>query len=330
MDSLLHELIMKTLKLALIGECMIELQEVSPQTTRQTFGGDTLNTAIYAARLGRELPMSVDYVTALGTDTFSDRMVRFWEEEGVGSGLVQRVDGEMPGLYYIETDEHGERIFHYWRSTAAAKRCFEYPGSETVLEQLSEYDGIYLSGISLAIFTPASRSALLERLRQLAAAGVRIYFDCNFRPHLWKSVDEAKAIYEQLYGMSEIVFLTTEEAVDLLEGAEGEAVCSRLRTLGAKEIIVKDGGDPCTIYIGDEVVVEPAQPVEKVVDTTAAGDSFSAVYLVARYFGCPPAKAAGMAHATAAYVVSHKGAVAPLGAMPVSGSDIEKCNDAGK
>ena len=73
------------MKIACIGECMIELQEISPGVTSQTFGGDTLNTAIYCARLARDLPLQIDYVTALGTDTFSDRMVRFWEAEGVGN-----------------------------------------------------------------------------------------------------------------------------------------------------------------------------------------------------------------------------------------------------
>lgn len=314
----------------MIGECMIELQEVLPQTTKQTFGGDTLNTAIYCARLAKDLQMSVDYVTALGTDTFSDRMVRFWEEEGVGSELVQRVAGETPGLYYIETDKHGERIFHYWRSTAAAKKCFEFKGSDVILEKLGVYDGIYLSGISLAIFTPKSRTVIIERLQELAAAGICIYFDCNYRPHLWNTLEEAKSAYEQLYGISEIVFLTTEEAVDLLEGAEGSDVCTQLRALGAKEIVVKDGDAPCTIYTGDDVVVEPAWPVEKVVDTTAAGDSFSAVYLLARYFGCSPSHAAGMAHATAGYVVCHKGAVAPLEEMPVCGRDIVNCKSSKK
>src|SRR5210317_1191692 len=150
-------LMTKTVKLALIGECMIELQEISPGVTNQTFGGDTLNTAIYCARLARDLPLEIDYVTALGTDTFSERMVKFWEQDGVGSSLVIRQPGETPGLYYIELEESGERIFHYWRSTAAAKKCFEFPDSDRVLEALSNYNGIYLSGISLAIFTPESR-----------------------------------------------------------------------------------------------------------------------------------------------------------------------------
>jgi 2-dehydro-3-deoxygluconokinase len=35
------------LRIALIGECMIELQQRSDGQLRQSFGGDTLNTAVY-------------------------------------------------------------------------------------------------------------------------------------------------------------------------------------------------------------------------------------------------------------------------------------------
>lgn len=317
---------MKPVKLACIGECMIELQEISPGVTNQTFGGDTLNTAIYCARLARDLPLEIDYVTALGTDTFSERMARFWEQEGVGSSLVLRQPGETPGLYYIELDESGERIFHYWRSTAAAKKCFEYPESGKVLEALSEYDGIYLSGISLAIFTPESRRKLLARLQELSAQGLSIYFDCNYRPHLWTSKEEAIELYRRLYEISSIVFLTTEEAEVLLDGAEGAAVHTTLQELGSKESVLKDGDKPCTILTDTGLIEVPAEKVATVVDTTAAGDSFSGVYLVARTFGCNAEMAARMAHKTAAYVVCHKGAVAPLEKMVITGKDIADCS----
>ena len=316
---------MKAMKLALIGECMIELQELSEGMTKQTFGGDTLNTAIYCARLARELPLEVDYVTALGTDSFSDKMSDFWEREGVSSSLVLRQEHETPGLYYIELDERGERVFHYWRSTAAAKKCFEYPGSPAVLEKLAEYDAIYLSGISLAILTEKSRRILMDRLAEIAQAGVAIYFDCNYRPHLWSSDAEARAVFKPLYSISDIVFLTTEEADVLLEGAAGDSVHELLKRCGAKETVLKDGENPCSIGADDRVHLVPAEPVEQVIDTTAAGDSFSAVYLVARRFGCSVKDAAQMAHKTAAYVVCHKGAVAPIEQMPITGKSISRC-----
>ncbi len=318
---------MTPIKIALIGECMIELQETEPGNTKQTFGGDTLNTAIYCARLARELPLHVDYVTALGQDNFSTKMISFWEQEGVGSSLVQRCQDELPGLYYIELDNHGERIFHYWRSAAAARKCFEYPGSETVLEKLAEYDAIYLSGISLAILTEKSRTALLDRLKQLAEAGTAIYFDCNYRPHLWPSASHATHAYQQVYSLSKIVFLTSEEALALLNGARGEQAHKVLQDLGAEEIVLKDGEKPCTISVNGTLSVVDACQGTRVIDTTAAGDSFSAAYLVSRCFGCSPYESATLAHRAAAYVIGHKGAVAPLDQMPISGKDILNCSN---
>jgi len=180
----------KDISVALIGECMIELQEIEPGVTKQTFGGDTLNTAVYLARMARYMPLRVDYVTALGTDSFSSAMKVFWEAEGVGSDLVLCREGELPGLYYIQLDASGERRFSYWRGEAAAKRCFESAGSDALLAALGNYDTLYLSGISIAILTDLSRKRLFARLAELAGAGKKICFDYNYRPKLWQTLAE--------------------------------------------------------------------------------------------------------------------------------------------
>ena len=46
-------------KVACVGECMIELREMADGRFARSYGGDTLNTAIYLAQLG----VAVDYVT---------------------------------------------------------------------------------------------------------------------------------------------------------------------------------------------------------------------------------------------------------------------------
>ncbi|SQC07855.1 ketodeoxygluconokinase [Klebsiella pneumoniae] len=61
-------------KIAVIGECMIELSEKNGAVNRG-FGGDTLNTSVYIARQTDASALSVHYVTALGTDAFSQQML---------------------------------------------------------------------------------------------------------------------------------------------------------------------------------------------------------------------------------------------------------------
>src|SRR3954462_6847258 len=94
-----------------IGECMIELQRSSSGMDYR-FGGDTLNAAVYMARLLDPAKVRVAYVTALGVDGMSDEMCARWEGEGIDTGCVLRLPERLPGIYMIETDPSGERRFH--------------------------------------------------------------------------------------------------------------------------------------------------------------------------------------------------------------------------
>src|SRR3974390_3204549 len=128
---------------ACIGECMIELKQAGSGLYSRGFGGDTLNTAVYLARLGA----SVDYITALGDDPLSDEMIAGWQAEGVGTARVARLAGKLPGIYLIATDEKGERRFFHWRESAAARSLLDLPGTEALLQSLLSCDLVYLSAI---------------------------------------------------------------------------------------------------------------------------------------------------------------------------------------
>ena len=106
--------------IALIGECLIELNGEPFGSLHQTFGGDTLNTALYLARLTRPT-IDVKYVTAVGTDALSNGMVQRWQAEGIDTALTLRDPARPPGLYLIQVDAHGERTFLYWRGESAAR-----------------------------------------------------------------------------------------------------------------------------------------------------------------------------------------------------------------
>ncbi|MGL5267177.1 MAG: PfkB family carbohydrate kinase, partial [Plesiomonas shigelloides] len=101
--------------IAIVGECMIELNGKPFGAMHQTFGGDTLNTAIYLSRGGKANinpnDIKVSYVTALGTDPISSGMLTRWQEEGVATELVLRDPTRTPGLYLIQLDDQGERTF---------------------------------------------------------------------------------------------------------------------------------------------------------------------------------------------------------------------------
>ncbi|VDR24013.1 Uncharacterized sugar kinase ydjH [Raoultella terrigena] len=309
---------MMSKKIAVIGECMIELSEKNAAVNRG-FGGDTLNTSVYIARQTDASALAVHYVTALGTDAFSQQMLESWQAEEVKTDLIQRMADRLPGLYYIETDDTGERTFYYWRNEAAAKFWLESEQSAAICEELATFDYLYLSGISLAILSPQSREKLLTLLCECRANGGQVIFDNNYRPRLWASKEETQQVYQQMLTCTDIAFLTLDDEDALWGEKPAEEVIARTHAAGVKEVVIKRGADSCLVSIVGEPQQEiPAVklPKEKVVDTTAAGDSFSAGYLAMRLTGGDARSAAARGHLTASTVIQYRGAIIPREAMP--------------
>jgi 2-dehydro-3-deoxygluconokinase len=296
-------------RVASIGECMIELAQTSGGLLARGYGGDTLNTAVYLARLS----VSVDYVTALGDDPWSEEMVRSWEAEGVGTGLVARVPGRLPGLYLISTDTAGQRSFYYWRDSAPARQLFDMPQTPGIAQALTGYDVVYLSGVSLSLYGEAGRTRLFATLDRGRARGTRVVFDTNFRPRGWPDLALAKAAFRAALARADMVLASTED-LNLLFGEEGPA---ELQTTDPRaEVVLKLTEPAVRIYHRNAEQTVAAEPVEGVVDTTAAGDSFAAAYIAARLLGEEPTDAARAGHRLAGAVVRHRGAIIPRSAMP--------------
>ncbi|WP_034945251.1 2-dehydro-3-deoxygluconokinase [Erwinia oleae] len=305
-------------KIAVIGECMIELSQKNSDLSRG-FGGDTLNTAVYIARQVDAAQLSVEYVTALGIDSFSSDMIDAWQRESVNTSLVQRLDNKLPGLYVIETDAQGERTFWYWRNDAAARFWLDTERAEEICQQLAHFDYLYLSGISLAILSPESRKKLMALLTACRKNGGKIIFDNNYRPRLWSAKEHAQAAYREMLQVTDIAFLTLDDETLLWGEADAETVIERTHASGVSEVIIKRGADACVVSLeGQPPLVVPAVKLSasSVVDTTAAGDSFSAGYIAVRLSGGNALDAAKRGHLTASTVIQHRGAIIPREAMP--------------
>ncbi len=306
----------RPLKVALVGECMIEMRGDPASGFSQTFGGDTLNTAVYLSRLSPASHLVTDYITALGADSFSDAMRQLWRTEGVGDRHVRVIDGALPGLYFIQTDAQGERRFLYWRGEAAARQMFDGPQGDGLLETLADYDYLYLSGISLAILTATGRERLFQALRRARESGTRLVFDNNYRPHLWPDAEAARQAYVEVLRLTDLALITWEDDALLFGYADAEALFEAYAGFGVSEVALKRGEAACLIQCAAGRFEVPAEQVRQIVDTTAAGDSFSAAYLACRLQGGDPSLAARWGHRLAAQVVQHRGALIPRAAMP--------------
>lgn len=277
-----------------------------------SYGGDTLNAAVYLARLG----MGVDYVTALGDDPMSAWMVEQWRGEGVGCDYIEYQPNAVPGLYLIETDKDGERSFYYWRDNAPARRLLDDPErSNQLFEQLAGHPCICLSGITLAIYSESSRQRLFALLTDYRRNGGKVIFDGNYRPKLWPSPDLTRQAYEAMYRLTDIALPTIEDEQQVFGDADQYGIVERLQSWGVGEIVLKMGEQGCWVVTADGQELVAANKVT-VVDTTSAGDSFNAGYLAARVKGQSAIESAKSGHRLASVVIQHRGAIIPASAMP--------------
>ena len=301
-------------RVACIGECMIEMKQAQGGQGGGLFargyGGDTLNTAVYLARLG----VDVDYLTALGDDTLSDEMIAGWNAEGVGIRRVVRLSGKLPGLYLIQTDERGERRFFHWRENSAARMLMDLPDTEDILNSLPTYDIVYLSAITLSLYTEHGRGRLMAALKRARLLGTRFAFDTNFRARSWPDLNVARRVFSAAFEEADIVLASTEDLLPLYPGESNDALISGI---SSPEVVVKLSKPVSLLRFAGGLHEVKAEPVTKpVIDTTAAGDSFAAAYIAARLSGLDPIEAARAGHRLAGVVVCYPGAIIPRYAMP--------------
>jgi len=297
-------------KVLVIGEVMAELTQHGNHFTRAT-AGDIFNMAYYAkALLGRNAEICL--YTALGRDTVSKQILLDIEISGVSPRLIKSSETKLPGLYLVEHDAQGERRFSYWRGQSAARQMLDGESEETLAETFSGFDIIYLSGITLAILPPDRRRLLLGVVASHLPDGTLVAFDPNFRPALWQDEPQVQEIFSAAYQAADIVFPGMEDEESLFGPHTIQEALHRFASCSNSHCVLKAGREGIFLLSGDQgadALNIPFTPVDNVVDTNAAGDSFAAGWLAGFLESGDPVTATRIAQAMASHVVSHKGAI---------------------
>jgi 2-dehydro-3-deoxygluconokinase len=289
-----------------IGECMVELRPEADGCLRRNFAGDAYNTAVYLKRSAPEI--DVAFLSATGADDpFSAAMIESWRGEGVSDRLAFRIPGARPAIYLIETDESGDRRFHYWRGESPARQWFKSVALKGA-DMFAGADLIYVSGISLAILSEQDRE---NAIRFLGALPIRVAFDPNIRMALWTSVETAREAFEAMSRIAAIVLPSRQDLQLLYRIDDAAQQMNHMAALTAAEIALTADTDGCLVRAEGNTQALPANPVANVVDTSGAGDSFNGAYLAARLRGQSPRDAAQAGLALAAKVVARPGAIIP-------------------
>lgn len=293
-------------ELLCLGEAMVEFNQGHGQGSEdgrylQGFGGDTSNCAIAAARLGAK----VGYVTAVGQDPFGDWLVDLWRREDVDTRTVARSSNAPTGIYFV-THGVGGHAFTYFRTGSAASRMTP---ESLPFDALAAARILHVSGISQAISDSACDAAFAA-MRAVKQSGGKISYDTNLRLKLW-SKDRARAVIHAAIAEADIALPSLEDAVQLTDLTDPEAIVDYYLRLGCPLVVLKCGEAGPLVATADRRERIAGHRVATV-DATGAGDVFGGAFLARILAGDEPFEAARFANATAALSTTGYGAVAPI------------------
>ena len=259
-------------------------------------GGSAANTIVGVGSLG----VKSAYIGKVRNDALGGHFTHDIRGTGVDFTTSHATDGPATGRCFVYVTPDGERTMNTYLGAST------YLAPPDVDEELVRGAGIiYLEGYMWD--RPAAKAAFQKAATIAHAAGSRVALTLSDS----FCVDRFRAEFLDLMrtGHVDTIFSNTEEILSLYQTADFDAALAALRAEGVLGVVTRSEKGS-VVLDGPNTREVPAFHIDRVVDTTGAGDLFASGFL------------AGMARKADYYVCGRLGALAAaeiiqhLGARP--------------
>ncbi|MBX8642767.1 MAG: carbohydrate kinase [Thermoplasmata archaeon] len=247
-------------------------------------GGAPANVAVGIARLGGRSR----FFGKLSSDWFGDLLLRTLKKNGVDADFIPERSERQTALAVVSLDKSGNRRFAFYHDRSADTRLTPGEVSGKMFDDASIF---HFGSVSMATDPP--RSAMVRLVENAKSAKCLVSCDLNMREDLWPEKRDIGAVLKFLLSNSDI-FKCSEEELHLLEcglkkdgsrksgGNYSDRSIRRcideLLSAGPGMVIVTRGRGGAVVGCENSIVSVPAFRV-RAVDTTGAGDAFTAALL---------------------------------------------------
>jgi len=291
-----------------VGEILVDM--VFTETVKEGakieahFGGAPANLAIGVSRLGHR----VGFIGAIGNDLLGEFLLRTLRINDVDTRLV-RIKKARTTLAFVVVDEKGERRFFFYRKPWGETADTMLTVEDVDFERIKEAKIVHFSGFSTSY--PPTSETVYAIAEYALKRDIKVSYDPTFREDIWPSKNAAKEAFERSLKLSTIVSLSVDEMEAFYGTTDYRFVADKILEkhsnvetvairLGAKGAYAKSRN-------GREAFKEAFKV--KVVDTTGAGDAWTAAFLVSHILeGANLEYSVTFANAVAAIVCTKFGA----------------------
>ena len=244
------------------------------------FGGAPANVACALSRLG----VDVSFIGSLGNDAFGKSFKNLLIQRGINITSLQQDNLRPTRIVLVRRDAGGERFFEGFEGDKGLGFADQAISREQLMKDwplvIDQAKWLIVGTIPLA--SEISSNAFFYCIEHALDAGIKIALDLNWRATFWRkkvstelgpSLDEKNKIISILKNVSLIKF-AKEEAQWFFNTSNPIEISSSFSH--RPSVIVTDGSNPISWVLNNHIGKSVAISPPSVVDTTGAGDAFTA------------------------------------------------------
>ncbi len=244
------------------------------------FGGAPANVACALSRLGA----NVSFIGSLGNDAFGKNLKNLFIQRGINTSGLQQDILRPTRVVLVRRDADGERFFEGFEGDKGFGFADQAISREQVIKDwpLVAEKAQWLVAGTIPLASEISSGALLWCIEKALHARIKIALDLNWRPTFWRnhvstvlepSMKEKNQIFSIIKNVS-LIKLAKEEAQCFFNTSDPTEISSSIAH--RPSVVVTDGSNPISWRLNNHTGQSFAITPSSVVDTTGAGDAFTA------------------------------------------------------
>lgn len=234
-------------------------------------GGSPANVAMNSSRLG----LNSVLVSSIGNDGFGAYILERLNHVGVNTQFIEQIEKKPTSIIFVSRSD-GTPDFIPFRSAD------NFINEEQLPIEILTATSIFHT-TCFALSKEPAQTTILNKAKEAYKLGCKLSIDINYSGKLWDSRENAIDVIKAYCEFNPLIKISEDDMFrlfnkhlshcdifDFFHNLNVEIVCLTLGSNGVK-LSQKDKG----------IIEKPAIEIEKVVDTTGAGDAFWSGFLYA-------------------------------------------------